>query len=101
MPFFANEAIRLSNWTGPSATPTGGFLNESGVLYDPATPTLRYRLPGSSGPTSVSGGSLVHDGTGLYHLNVTPLTDGVIYGAWLSNDGAYQPFTVDVQPAPI
>jgi hypothetical protein len=100
LPYFTTQAIRLSNWTGPLATPTGGYLNQAGALYDPATPTLRYRLPGST-VTSVSGAGLVRDGIGLYHLNVTPVSDGVIYGAWLSNDGAYQPFTVDVQPAPI
>lgn len=100
MSYFVGQAIKLSNWSGPLATPTGGFLNTSGALYDPATPTLRYRLPGAT-VTSVSGGSLTKDGTGLYHAIVTPGADGVIVGAWLSNDGAYQSFTVDVQPAPI
>lgn len=100
MPYFPGQAITLSNWTGPLATPTGGYRNAAGTLYDPATPTLRYRLPGAA-VQAVSGASLVKDGVGLYHLNVTPAADGVIVAAWLSNDGAYQPFTVDVQPAPI
>jgi hypothetical protein len=100
MAYYVGQAITLSNWTGPLATPTGGYKNASGALYDPSTPTLRYRLPGQT-VTSVSGGSLTKDATGLYHTVVTPTADGVIVGAWLSNDGAYQPFTVDVQPAPI
>lgn len=101
MPYFVGEAIRLSNWTGPLATPTGGYLNQSGALYDPATPSLSYLLPGSAAVTTVSGGSLTKDGTGLYHLVVTPTKDGVIFGAWKSNDGAYQTFSIDVQPAPL
>jgi hypothetical protein len=100
MGYVVGQAIRLSNWSGPLATPTGGFLNQSGVLYDPATPTLRYRLPGQA-VQSVSGGSLTKDGVGLYHTVVIPTADGVIVAAWLSNDGAYQSFTVDVQPPPI
>jgi hypothetical protein len=100
MPYYVGQAINLSNWTGPLATPTGGYRNASGTLYDPTTPTLRYKLPGAA-VVSVTGGSLTKDGVGLYHSVVTPAVDGVIFGAWLSNDGAYHSFTVDVQPAPI
>lgn len=103
MAYCVGQAIRLSNWTGPSATPTGGYRNASNTLYDPTTPTLRYKLPGASVVTltPVTSPALTKDGVGLYHAIVTPAADGVIFGAWLSNDGAYQSFTVDVQPAPI
>ena len=101
MPYFVGQAIRLSNWTGPSASPTGGYLNQSGVLYDPTTPSLSYLLPGSAAITTVSGGALTKDATGLYHTLVTPAKDGTIVGAWKSNDGAYERFTVEVQPAPV
>ena len=41
MAYYVGEAIALSNWTGPSATPTGGYRNASGTLYEPTTPALR------------------------------------------------------------
>lgn len=101
MPFYVGQAIRLANWSGPLASPSGGYLNQSGALYDPTTPSLTYQLPGSTSSTTVSGGSLVKDAVGLYHLVVTPTKDGTIVGAWKSNDGAYQSFTVEIQPAPV
>ena len=101
MPYFVGEAIRLANWTGPQASPTGGYLNQSNVLYDPTTPSLSYRLPGSNTITTQSGGALVKDAVGLYHFIVTPLLDGIIVYAFKSNDGAYAVSTVEIQPAPV
>lgn len=100
MPYYPGKAILLSNYSGPTTSPTGGYRNLAGALYDPTTVTLKYRLPGAA-VTSVTTPTLVKDAVGLYHLVVIPASDGVIVGAWLSSDGAYQPFTVDVQPPPI
>ena len=95
------QAIRLANWSGPQAAPSGGYLNQSGALYDPTTPSLTYLTPGSTTPTTVSGAGLVKDAIGLYHLNVTPVKDGALIGAWKSNDGAYQSFSIEILPAPV
>ena len=70
--YVAGSLVECANYTGPIATPTGGFRDNNGNLTDPTTITFKYR-PGSNAavisvnyPTS----PIVKDGVGLYHANV-------------------------------
>ena len=70
-------------------------------MPDPATPSLKYRLPGASEVT-VSGGGLTHDGTGLYSYSLIPTSDGDAMAVYVSNDGAYSdPLSFKIEPAPL
>lgn len=101
MAYYVGKAIRISNWLGTTASPTGGYRNLTGALYDPTTPSLVYRLPGGN-RVVVSGGGLVKDGVGLYSLIVTPTADGDAMAAFTSSDGAYSDvITFKVEPAPL
>lgn len=99
--FFVGKAMRIANWGGTTGSPTGGFRNSSGTLYDPPSPAIRYRIANQTEVT-VSGGSLTHDGTGLYSTVVTPAVDGDLMATAVSGDGAYaDPQTAKIEPAPL
>lgn len=96
---YVGKALLIRNWSGTTASPTGGFRNTAGTLYDPPSPQLIFRPP--NGPrTVVSGGSLTHDGTGLYSYVYTPTADGDLMATYTSGDGAYaDPVTTSISPA--
>lgn len=95
--YSVGQAIWLANYVGPTASPTGGYRNTSGVLYDPATVTLKYQLPGGAVQTVTP----TKDAVGLYHYVITPTAPGDGQYAFLSSDGAYANSTFQVFPAPI
>jgi hypothetical protein len=99
--FYVGKAIRLACWGGTTSSPSGGYRNQSGTLYDPSAPALRYRLPGANTVT-VSAGSLTRDGVGLYSYVLTPTIDGDAMATFVSADGAYaEPLAFEISPAPL
>lgn len=67
----SGSLVRVANYTGLIASPTGGFRDVNGILTDPTTVTLAYSLNGGT-PTIVVYPSppIVKDGVGLYHADL-------------------------------
>ncbi len=80
--YLAGTLVRVATYTGPVSSPTGGFLNSSGVLTDPSTVTLKYRTSETGAVITVTypAAPVVKDGTGLYHADLD--TTGSAEALW-------------------
>lgn len=68
-------------------TTTPGFTNSAGVLTDPTTVTLRWRVAGGTETTltwtaAVPGTDIVKDSTGVFHADITVVAPGLHYYRW-------------------
>jgi hypothetical protein len=63
---------------------TPGFKNASGVLTDPTTITLRWRVAGGAETAWVFGvdAEIVKDSTGVYHADIPIALPGLHYFRW-------------------
>lgn len=69
--YVSGSIVRVANYTGTVANPTGGFRDNNGNLTDPTTIILVYTL--STGlRTSVTypTAPIVKDAVGLYHADL-------------------------------
>jgi hypothetical protein len=73
----SGSLVRVANYKGTIANPTGGFRNVSGALTDPTVITLAYSLDGGT-PTVVvyPASPIIQDAVGLYHADLVALTVG-------------------------
>lgn len=70
--YYAGSLVRVATYTGPAATPVGGFRDANGNLADPTTITLQYRQGPSGTPTTVTypTAPVVKDAVGCYHADL-------------------------------
>ena len=63
---------------------TPGFANASGVLTDPTTVSLRWRVAGGVETTWVFGtdAQVVKDSVGVYHADIPVTLPGLHYFRW-------------------
>lgn len=66
---------------------TPGFTNSAGVLTDPTTVTLRWRVAGGAETTYtwtavVPGTDIVRDSVGVFHADITVTSPGLHYFRW-------------------
>jgi hypothetical protein len=81
--YLSGNLVRVATYSGSISSPSGGFLDENGILADPTTVTLTYR-PGPSSPlVSVTYPStpVVRDAAGLYHADLDT-TDAAATAIW-------------------
>jgi hypothetical protein len=70
--YYTGALVRVATYTGPSISPTGGFMDVNGNLADPTVITLKYK-PGSAASTITviyPTAPIVKDGVGLYHADL-------------------------------
>lgn len=103
--YLAGSLVRVANYSGSVANPTGGFRDSSGVLADPTVVRLEYRAgPGQPLVTlTYPATGMVKDATGLYHLDwdTTPALVSAVWTYGWFGTGALQAaaegsFAVDV-----
>ncbi|MGH3266815.1 MAG: hypothetical protein ACRDNS_33095 [Trebonia sp.] len=100
----AGTVIRFQNYTGPIATPTGGFRDISGALIDPSTVELIYQTPDLATHTLVYPTGVTKDAVGLYGAGVDSTgMPGIWTFAWKSTGTgqAYANAQIFVNPAPL
>lgn len=68
---------------GDCVRATATFTNSSGVVADPTAVAVSFLDP-EGVKTIVSGGSVVKDSTGVYHVDIVPEKAGVY---WVRFDG--------------
>lgn len=70
--YLAGNIVRVATYSGTTASPVGGFLDQNGVPGDPTVITLSYRPgPGAAVVTAIyPEAPIVRDGTGLYHADL-------------------------------
>lgn len=70
--YLAGNIVRVATYSGTTASPVGGFLDQNGVPGDPTVITLSYRPgPGAAVVTAIyPAAPIVRDGTGLYHADL-------------------------------
>ena len=102
-PYYVGQAIKLANYTGTIASPTGGFVNSSGALNDPSGIQLAIKDPNGV-TTTIAVGSLTKDAVGLYEYIYTIPTTGPVgtwYYAYEASGGYYGWSSFTVEPAPV
>lgn len=70
--YISGALIRLANYTGTIAAPTGGYRDANNNLADPTTVILKYK-PGSNVATvtiTYPDARIVKDAVGLYHADI-------------------------------
>lgn len=95
------QIVRVANWSGTVADPTGGFRDDTDTLIDPTSITLTVEYADGTSQT-FSADQLSKDGVGLYHLDLdTSAHAGTWVVAWSSTGPqTYQPFYLEVEPKP-
>lgn len=68
-------------------TTSPGFTNSAGVLTDPTTVTLRWRVAGGTETVytwtaAVPGTDIVKDSVGIFHAYITVVAPGTHYLRW-------------------
>lgn len=68
--YIDGSLVRVATYSGPVASPLGGFRDINGNLADPTTVVLKYQPAGSPEVTvTYPAAPIVKDATGLYHAD--------------------------------
>lgn len=63
-------------WPGETVRVTVSFVDEAGQPLDVDGVEFKYRAPGSSSATTISGGSVVEESVGVFHADLPLPTAG-------------------------